>query len=107
VSETTIEALIQLGFAGAIGTWLVYWLTTTFKKSLDANTSAVLGVQLMQAEVFKLLIQHDAQIRGVNPSAGVDATDAHEIAAKVYGQVLERVELLEETIREAMKKVGQ
>ena len=77
MESAAIESLVQLGFAVSVAAWLVYWLTGTMKRSIDSLTNSISSLHLLIVDLYMVLITHDAQVRGVNPSAGKDATDAH------------------------------
>jgi hypothetical protein len=93
------ESLIQLGFAAACALYLIYFMTSQIKASIDANTNALIGLQLIQSELYKLLLQHDATVRGLleqpeNPS------ESHKQAAALYQQVAARLDQLQARIAE-------
>ena len=96
VVDGAVAGIVQLGFAICVASFLIWWLTSSMKKAIDANTIATINSQLMLIELIKIVMVHDAQIRGVNPTAGKDATEAHQVAAQVYQQTMLRIEHLEE-----------
>ena len=100
-----IQGLIQLGFAALVAGWLIRWLTSTMQDTVKNNSKVVLGLQLYLGELYRLLLQHDAQIRGVNPTAGSDTTEAQRLATEVYNQAVLRLDSLKAQIEKQMDDV--
>ena len=91
-------AVVQLGFAAAIASWLVHYVTVQLTKAISELTTQVVLLQQLTVELFQVLLTHDAQVRGVNPSAGKDSTEAAQIASKFYQAIDERLERIEAQI---------
>ncbi len=93
------ESLIQLGFAAACALYLIYFMTSQIKSSIDANTNALIGLQLIQSELYKLLLQHDATSRGLMEIAD-NPSETHKQAVALYSQVVARLDQLQARIAE-------
>jgi hypothetical protein len=93
------ESLIQLGFAAACALYLIYFMTSQIKGSIDANTNALIGLQLIQTELYKLLLQHDATVRGLLENTD-NPTEAHRQATTLYMQAVSRLDQLQARIAE-------
>jgi hypothetical protein len=100
------ESLIQLGFAAACALYLIYFMTSQIKSSIDANTNALIGLQLIQAELYKLLLQHDASVRGVD-ELPENSPESHRQAAAMYAQVVARLDQLQARIAELRMPHGK
>ena len=93
-----MQSVGELGFIAAIAAFLVYFLTIRIAQGLDSIIRQVVVLQQLIVELLQMLLHHDAQIRGVNPTAGKDMSDAQETATKFYKALDERFERIESLI---------
>lgn len=102
VAAESISPWTQLGAVGVLGTaflLVLRWMLHKMSGQLDDVGKSIRALALVQLDMHKTLIMHDAQIRGVNPSAGKDETDAHATARDEYEKVLAALNATSETIR--------
>lgn len=96
---------VQLSALAVLGTaflLVLRWMLNQMTSKLSDVANAIRAHSLVQLDMHKTLIKHDAQVRGVNPSVGDDATEAHERAAGEYSGILSTLENTAETIKLAM-----
>lgn len=91
-----------LAFLGTAFIMVIRWLVIRMTDDIKNNTKSLKGLQLAQLELFKALMLHDARVRGVNPTAGKDAEEAHQIAAEEYRVVQASLTHLQEMIKRSM-----
>jgi|TARA_B100000902_G_C26924808_1_gene723477 hypothetical protein len=100
-----IEPFLQLGAVGVLGAAFIIvirWMLEQMTSKLNDVSIALKAGSLVQLDMHKTLIVHDAQIRGVNPTAGNDVTEMHANALAEYQKVLQSVERTADVIRESM-----
>ena len=90
---------IEFSAFGVIG--LSFLLVVMWMMSSMSNSIWVLT--LVQLDMHKTLIRHDAQVRGVNPSAGNDDTDAHNKARQEYEAILETISNTASLVKERIR----
>jgi hypothetical protein len=91
----------ELGAVGVVGFLLILvvrYLLTSFSKSMNAmndrinaNTTVVLNLQ-------QLIIRHDAQVRGINPTTGPDLDERVAGAIRYFDEANRLLETQKEMI---------
>ena len=97
----------ELGFIAAIAAFLVYFLTIRLAKTLEDIIKQIVILQLLSNELLQVFHHHDAQIRGVNPTAGKDDTEAQEIATLAYNACEERLKGIELQIQRTLDNISR
>jgi len=101
-----IQAFVQLGFAAGIATWLVYFLTNSLRRGIDSLIKTALTTQLLILENQRLLMQMEARLIGVTLGTGEKGmSEVHAMAAASYRQATERLQTLEDTIKQSMQGI--
>lgn len=100
-----LESLLQLGFAALTAGWLIRWLTLTMQKTVDKNTAAILGLQLYTGELYKLLLSHDLQTRGLNGVDDAEVTEIHRKAKEGYETAVKRLDSLAIAIDKVLEQL--
>lgn len=85
--------------------FLMQWVVRNMTHEFAALRREHHTLQTMVMEDFRLLIMHDAQIRGVNPTSGKDMTESHQKALEVYHRVLSQLDTIEKTVAKQAKDV--
>lgn len=102
MDSSLFQDLPVVGLMGFLFYVIIKWMINTQSKQLDAITRALKANTLAQMETYKLLLIHDATIRGVNPTAGETMTEAHAIAHAEYQRILASVEATQEAIKNTL-----
>tara|TARA_R100001244_G_scaffold786_3_gene1490 strand:+ start:6283 stop:6606 length:324 start_codon:yes stop_codon:yes gene_type:complete len=101
----TADPFMQLGAVGILGFVLVLvvrWLINRVSTDLRDAARAIRSLAMTQLDMHDTLLRHDAQIRGVNPSAGENPTAACIQASEQYDRILASLESTkQELIRQA------
>jgi len=87
------------GLVSVMMKWIMGQLTSTIEK-VNKSLHTVI---LTQIQMQKLLISHDAQVRGINPTTGENQEDRDREAVRIYNQVIQSIDDLEKTIEESFK----
>ena len=104
-SVAHLSSWAQFGAVGILGLaflLVLRWMLNRMSTQLDEVGRSIRVHALTQLDMHRTLIMHDAQIRGVNPTAGEDETDAHRKAADEYTKVLAALESTSETIKASL-----
>jgi hypothetical protein len=88
------ESLIQLGASATIALYLIYYLTRQIKGSIDANTTALISLNLMTTEVYRTMLV----IKALDISPEDSATEHCKKMATLYHDVQERIKQLQTEI---------
>lgn len=99
MENESIIILSGLFGGGGLVSVMLKWITGQLTKAIEAVQESVKAVSLMQVELYKLFLAHDAQIRGINPTAGKDDQERHSEAAKNYYKLRESLESIELSIK--------
>ncbi len=100
-----IQPFIQTGAVAILGAGFIIlcrWMTSQMTIQLRDVSNAIRACALTQLDMHRTLITHDAQIRGVNPTAGNDAEEAHTLAEAEYKKILDTLENTSEAIRQSL-----
>lgn len=97
--EVGAFATVSAGFL-----WCLHWMTSKMSAELKEQTKTLVILNLSQLETYRLLMMHDSQIRGVNPSAGKDSTEAHTKALSEYQRILAQLNATTEIIKSILSK---
>mgnify|MGYP003638038315 CR=1 FL=1 len=99
------DPFMQLGAVGILGFVLVLvvrWLINRVSCDLRDAARAIRTLAMTQLDMHDTLLRHDAQIRGVNPTAGDTPAAACIQAAEQYDRILASLESTKaELIRQA------
>lgn len=102
-SVTPIMQFGAVGFLGVAFLLVMRWMMFSMTKELTGVANAIRTLSLTQLDLHKTLIMHDAQIRGVNPSAGKDLPDSCEKALDEYRKVLAALDGTGEVIKKSIE----
>ena len=94
MDPAVIENLLQLGFAAAVAGYLIYFQTTVLSSKISENTKSIIGLQMVLSELYRLLVLHDAQVRGLHAKMGEDQPEAIKIAGQNLEAMLQRIDKL-------------
>lgn len=83
------------------------WMLTNQTREMRSITASLYTVALTQVDMHRTLMMHDAQVRGVNPSAGEDMNDAHEKAYEQYTRAIESIDKTAAAIKDAMGQLNK
>lgn len=103
VASTIVEQAPQwtaLTFLGVAFLFLIWWLVRNINQEFIQIRKQLQALQIMVLEDFRLLIMHDAQIRGVNPSAGSTSEESYQRAKEVYDRVLLQLNNIEHAVND-------
>ena len=102
MGETNGMPVYEFGAVAVLGTaflLLIRWMIHQMSRQLADVSSAIRTQALVQLDMHKTLLIHDAQIRGVNLAPGETATDAHKKAYDEYKKLLATLDGTSETIK--------
>lgn len=100
------EVMEPAAFAVLAGTFvlMIRWMLNQMTSKLREVGESIRICAMVQLDMHKTLIIHDAQIRGVHPAAGVDPTDASLRAHEEYEKVLRAIDATSEVIKQTFNR---
>jgi len=73
----------------------------SFKQMNSSVSESIKHLTLMQTELYKLFLAHDAQVRGINPSAGGDQNERESMALREYKKLHESLDNIAKSIEKS------
>lgn len=89
-----------LTFLGIAFLFLMQWLVRHIHGEFADLRRRDLATQTTLMEIVRLLVMHDAQVRGINPAVADDASDGYRLARDVYERILSNLASIEHAVEQ-------
>lgn len=93
------KEIVSWCFAAAVAWFLLKWVTTSITTRLNSQEQATNNNTLVQLELYRLFLIHDAQTRGVQNRSEEEMTASHRLAFDEYQKINESLSNLKEKLK--------
>lgn len=97
-----IGELGAFGVVAAVLLLVIQWMLKRFTEEMRTHSILLAQINRSQLILTEMLISHDAQVRGINPSLDDEQDTRDREAVKVYRQLQERLRQQEMEWRQAI-----
>jgi hypothetical protein len=99
MTEALPAELLTWTFAAAVAWFLLKWVRDTINSQLTSITAAIRHQSLVNLELYRLFLIHDAQSRGVSTNPDDDMSAAHRLAYDEFQKLNESLSNLKEKLQ--------
>jgi len=84
---------------------MLYWVMRTLQGTIVQLNRTINANTLTLTALMQIVIRHDAQVRGLNPTAGATAEERNEEAIHIYTELRNEISALRQQLIQ-MEKVS-
>jgi len=77
---------------------MLYWLMKSLQGAIEHLNRTINANTLTLTTLMQIVIRHDAQIRGINPSAGENTTSRNDEAIRIYAELRQEIAALRQQL---------
>lgn len=102
------ELAKELGAFGVVSATLllvVRWMLSRFTSEMRTHTALLASIQKSMIIFTSMLIRHDSQVRGVNPSLDPQQEQRDREAIRIYLELQDQLKRFEEDISRAVGEI--
>lgn len=102
-----VGEISAVAVVGSTFLMLVRWLISRLTEDVGESVKAVWSLHMLIMELYKLILSHDAQVRGINPLADVQASENLSLAVSEYKKILDRISRMESIVKSHVEKIDK